>query len=258
MLFIMNLDWSHFAISEQVVEANNYLHTLAADLQVENKVIFNCASIKAGEKILPFGEGELGKNEMPKDGTLDYLRWHHQKVREALWNDIKFRSNRDVTEMVSNLKKSGHQIAAVHESTTCHLEEQLRETRLRDYFGDNVYGYDRRPRNLLGNFTLAALFATAVDAQDENYEETLVIADSPEAIEDAAPLQTRAIVGYLDPYVPGDEQTRRLKEMDGAGANYTVVGGHYVTAIPFIIKGRSEQLTKETLVGLRGMQSGPH
>lgn len=258
MLFIMNLDWSHFAISEAVVEANNYLHALAAELHVDKKVLFNCASIKAGENLLPFAEGELGKNEMPKDGTLDYLRWHHQKVREALWQDVKFRSNRDVTEMISSLKNDGHQVAAVYESATCHLEEHLCKTRLREYFGNNVYGYDRRPKRLLGNVTLASLFSTAVEDQDANYEETLVVADSPEAIEDATPLQTRAVVGYLDPHVPWDEQTQRLKEMDGAGAHFTVVGGHYVAALPLFIKGKSDELTQSTLAGLRNGQRGFH
>lgn len=258
MLIIMKLDWPHFAISERIVEANNYLHALAADLEVEKKVIFNCASIKAGERLLPFGEGQLGKNAMPKDGTLDYLRWHHQKVRDALWQDQKFRSNRDLTEMIATLKNDGHEVAAVYESATHHLEEHLCESRLREYFGNNVYGYDRRPKRLLGNVTLASLFTTAVEDQDENYEETLVVADSPEAIEDATPLQPRAVVGYIDPHVPWDEQTRRLKEMGGAGANFTVVGGHYVTAIPFFIKGKAEELTQQTLAGLKVMRNGPH
>lgn len=258
MLFVLSLDWQRFSISDQVVEANHYLKDLSSVYKVAEKVSFNSASIKAGEHLLPFANGELGKNEMPRDDTLDYLRWHHQKVREVMWEELKFRANRDLTEMLSTLKSNGHKLAAVLPSRTSNLEEMLEEARIKEYFENAVYGYDRRHKGLLGNVTLASLFATAVEGNDENYEETVMIADSPEAVSDATPLQSRAVVGYLDPYVPWEEQGVRLNEMQGAGANFAVVGGHYVTALPWYLKGKSEQIAKETLAGLRLMNHGPH
>lgn len=251
MLFIMNLDWSRFAISDVVVEGNAYLEKLAASLSVQGKISFNCASLGAGEFLLPYAEGDLGKNEMPKDDTLDYIRWHQQKVRKAMAGNMRFKSNRDLTEMLSNLKKDGHEVATVATTSTEHIEHWLKESRVRDYFDNNVYGYDRRSQEYGGNLTLSGIFATVIKARDANYEETLVVSDDAEGIADAVPLETRAVVGYLDPYVPWNEQTVRLKEMDEAGADYSVVGGHYVRALPFFLNGMSDQIAESTLNGFR-------
>ena len=239
MLFVLNLDWVRFGISEQVVEANRYMEELAANLQVDTKVIFNCASIHAGEHLLPFGEGALGKNDMPKDDTLDYLRWHHQKVREAMWGDIRFRANRDVTEMLDRLKNQGHQLVAIWESSTQALDKTLRQSRVRHYFDENIYGYAPNSSGFLSNKKLSSLFDSVVKSKNMDYDETLIVADSPEVIQDATFLPTGAIVGYLDPYVSSKEQDIRLREMRGAGAHFTVVGGHYVTALPTYLSGPS-------------------
>lgn len=244
MLFVFNLDWKRFSISDVVVEANNYLEKLCKELDAAEKVIFNCASLGAGEWVLgnkKDKETGLTKGNGLSPDTLNYLRWHHHQVNRVIRNSVPFVANRDMTEMLKALKTQGHELAVVGTTRTENIEDDLIATRTRHYFDGNVYGYDKVLPRLRGNFTLAALFATAIDEGDSNYEEALVVADTPTAIQDASPLGTRAVVGYLDPYVDWDEQTIRLKEMDDAGANYTAVGGHTVSVLPIFLACRASQ-----------------
>lgn len=250
MLFVLNLDWARFGISEQVVEANRYMEELAANLQVDTKIIFNCASIHAGEHLLPFAEGALGRNEMPKDDTLDYLRWHHQKVRETMWGDIRFRANRDLTEMLDVLKRQGHQLVAVWEAATRDLDKTLRASRVREYFDDNIHGYESRPLGGLRGAAFNTLYNSVVRAQKADYDETLIVADNTDVIQHSTFLPTGAVVGYLDPYVPSQEKDVRLKEMEAAGAHFAVVGGHYVTALPVYLAGPRTPSAKEQYLNL--------
>jgi beta-phosphoglucomutase-like phosphatase (HAD superfamily) len=249
MLFVLSLEWQRFSISEQVVVANRFMSDLTDQLGVSKKVIFNCASMGAGERLLPFAQE---KNVMPEDDSLDYIRWHHAKVLETLRADNTFMANRDFLEMLLTLRSHGHQLAAVLPSKTSALESLLEEAHARDFFEDAVYGYDRRNDDVSGNLTLAALYATAIKLADANYEDSLVVADNPTAIQDALPIHPKAVVGYLDPYIEWDVQSQRLKEMQMAGAHYTAVGGHTVTNLPWYISGRAEHQAKQTLEKIMG------
>lgn len=233
MLFMFSLEWEKFSIANVVVEANHYLEELSNDLGLSDRVIFNCASLGAGEWIT----GNKKKSALPPipSETLDYLRWHHRQVKEAIRLSTPFIANRDMTEMLKNLKGNGHELAVISATRTEKIEDALIETRTRDYFGVNVFGYDKLPSHLRGDFTLAALYKTAINSLDADIEESFVVADTPEAIQDAVPLDARAIVGYLNPYVPEKEQALRLKEMEQAGADYTTVGGNTVSVLPIFL-----------------------
>ena len=244
MLVVLSLEWQRFSIAPLVEEANNFLQSLTKNLGVSRKVVFNCASLGAGERLLPFAEAN---NAMPQDDTLDYLRWQHHQVVEALRDDTHFQANRDLLEMLQALKKQGHNLAAVLPSRTDKLEGLLELTRARDFFEDEVFGYDRLPNDLRGNYTLAALYTAAINHQATEFEDSLVVADDPVAIQDAKPIQPLAVIGYLDAYTPEAEQARRLNEMNEAGADYTAVGGYNVAAIPDHLKRRSSKLGMQVI-----------
>jgi hypothetical protein len=254
MLFMFNMDWARFDIGQQVEEGNKYLTEMTKVLGVLERIIFNCASMGAGEWVLG---SKKGSQDVPQD-TLNYLRWHHHKVLESIRSSNQFQANRDFSEMLQTLRANGHVLAAVATTKTDNIDVALKKTRTHDWFDGHVYGYDRRPDRLLGNVTLSALFATAVDALDTDYEESLVVADNPEAIIDACPLQTRAIVGYIDPYIEEMEMDRRHKEMVDAGAHFMAVGGHTVTALPYFISGQAEQVTRAQLKKIRNMGQDFH
>lgn len=249
MLFVLSLDWHRFSISEQMIEANKFMSGMTEKLGVSPRIIFNFASLGAGEKLLPFASQN---NAMPEDDTLDYLRWHHHQIVGILRQDEPFKANRDLSEMLKILKGEGHQLAAVFPSRTCQLEELLERARTRDYFEDKVYGYDRRSDDLLANFTLASLYTTAINGADTDFSDSLVVADTPEAICDAVPIHPLAVVGYIDPYVSWDKQGVRLKEMEQAGAHYTAVGGHNVTALPWYLSGRAKREAENDLARIMG------
>lgn len=246
MLFVFHLDWNHFSIADVVVEGNQFLEKMTNDLGVSERVIFNCASMGAGEWVQGNKKNKdtgLVPEGVPAD-VLSYLRWHHRQVKTAIQQSEHFVANRDMTEMLKTLRSRGHDLAVVGTTRTDAIESALKETRTRDYFDTNVFGYDKCADGLRGNFTLAALYTTAIDANDANYEDVLVVADDADAIQDAVPLQTCAIVGYLDPYVDWNEQTIRLKEMEEAGARYTAIGGHTVSALPLFLKGQADHSAK--------------
>lgn len=247
MLFMFNMDWARFDIRERVVEGNQYLERMTKELGVDNRLMFNCASMGAGEWVLGTKRG----NEPIPEDTLNYLRWHHHQVLEAIRASNEFQANRDFSEMLLTLRSNGHTLAAVGTTKTDAIDEALRRTRTREWFDGHVFGYDRRPDRLLGNVTLAALFATAVDALDTDYEEALVVADNADAIADALPLQPRAVVGYVDPYIEDRDIDSRLREMVDAGAHFTAVGGHTVTALPWYISGQAEQMARTKLDAFR-------
>jgi beta-phosphoglucomutase-like phosphatase (HAD superfamily) len=248
ILFVLSLDWPRFSISQQVSYANRSMQEKVCEAGLSKNIIFNCASLGAGERILPFRGNET---DITPD-ILDELRYEHHKIVENLRSEVHFQANRDMLEMLSNLRASGHQLAAVATSDTGKLEKLLEDTRARDFFDDSVYGYDRVSEHLKNDYTLASLFITAVMNGHVDFKETLVVADMPETIEDAVPIQPLAVVGYVDPYVPWNEQSVRIKEMEAAGANYTAVGGHTVINIPWHITGRAEQQAKVDIAKAMG------
>lgn len=254
MLFIFNMDWARFDIAKQVEEGNKHLIEMTKAMGVQERIIFNCASMGAGEWILG---SKKNSDDIPQD-ILNSLRLHHHKILESIRKSIEFQANRDFSEMLQTLRANGHVLAAVATTKTDKIDAALKKTRTHDWFDGHVYGYDRRPNRLLGNVTLSALFATAVDELDTDYEEALVVADNPEAIIDACPLQTRAVVGYIDPYIEEREIDRRHKEMVDAGAHFMAVGGHTVTALPYFISGQAEQVTREQLRNIRNMGQNLH
>lgn len=259
MLILFNLDWKQFSIADVVVEGNNYLEQLTHTLGVSERVIFNCASLGAGEWVLGNKKDkETGLSRHPEieKDTLNYLRWHHFQVNKALKQSRPYVANRDMTEMLKLLKSAGHELAVVGATRTDNIDSALKETRARHYFDTNIFGYDRCADGIRGNFTMAALYATAIVERDVSYEDTLVVSDDPEAIHDAVPLEPRAVVGYLDPYVPWAEQTIRLKEMSEAGADYALVGAHSVSALPFWLSESALQLAKEELDNIRHLGLG--
>lgn len=132
MLVIFNLDWNRFAIGQQLAEAHHYLEDMVEAVGLTGKVIFNCASMGAGEKVLHFA----AKDRKIEREALDYLRWHHHQVKTALRADEAYNANRDVSEMLHTLKRGGHKLAVVCGESTGGLESQLKDSRTLDFFED--------------------------------------------------------------------------------------------------------------------------
>ncbi len=261
MLAIFNLDWNRFSISEQVAEASIFMADLARDVGLGNRVMFNCASMGTGEHVLPFAEGELAEDV--SSDALNYLRWQHHHVREALKQDPDYRLNFETREMLSFMRKAGHVLVAVFTGATRDLEKGLEQARCRDVFEDHVIGYDRltAKRRWSEDLTSAGLYRQAGNIGRHPLYDALIVADHPEGVEDARAVKPQAVVGYINSSETDANKDRHIKDLESAGADYTLIGGHAVACLPFLFEARSTQrAAKVQLAGfLKGLSgSAPH
>lgn len=228
MLMIFNLNWPRISISEQVIAANSGMRRLAEAVGLSNNVIYDCASMGAGEKVLPFSNPQ-------QTATLDklnYLRWHHQIARKELDADPIFRLNHETREMIDTLKSWGHSLAAVWAGATEELETSLEGARCRDAFGDAVFGYDRLPQFQARDFTSMHLCREAARYSQAGMDDAIVVADTPKGVQEGAFVRPLAVVGYVSSAESEERRAQQTAELEGAGANYTLIGGNSVATLP--------------------------
>jgi beta-phosphoglucomutase-like phosphatase (HAD superfamily) len=137
--------------------------------------------------------------------------------------------------MLKTLRKGGHILAAVWADTTSKLEKSLKDTRVRDYFEDDIFGYDRRDLARSGDLSYVGLYRTVTRQEGVAPADTLVVADDPVGIEEATYIKPRAVIGYVP--TADDHQSRKLKELEAAGANYAVTSANDVAVMPWLFSG---------------------
>ena len=247
MLIIFNLSWDNFDIDARAGAATRRMNGLAAEKGAGNHVIFNLASLGAGEWVTDAVKPKK-EEERPAARTMDYLRRRHWRMLRDLNRDETVRAYRDSAEMLAILRRDGHRLAAVHTGPTGAAETQLQRARMLDYFEDAVYGYDRRPKGAW-DLTARGLYMAALRDGKTPPHEAMVVADTPEAIEDARPLKPGVVAAYLNPYQGADSIGARLKEMKASGADYAVCGGHSIANLPDHVFGRRAlQSTLDTVL----------
>jgi len=233
MLLIFNFNWNALSIDRQVSAQNKRLKELAKAEGVDQKIMFNCASMAGGEYILN-AEKDIKINQI----TLDSLRHFHHRAKAELRRDEVFAANRDIAEMLISLKRGGHILAAVWADATHKLEKTLEETRIRDYFEDDVFGYDRRDSARQSDLTYLALYRTVTKQERMMPSDTLVVADDPVGVHEATHIKPRAIIGYVSPFL--EKKAEKLQEMEMAGADYTVTNANDVAVMPWRVSGVAE------------------
>lgn len=283
MLVVFHLGWDRFNIDEKVSAATRKVNGIAKDKQAGNFMIFNLASLGAGEIIIDRKErlenarksdpdfdaklaekGVVDKDvnyQRPHTRTVDYIRRRHHRIARDLGHDEQFKAYRDATEMLTALRSRGHQLAAVFTGVSKEAQQGLKLARALDYFEDHVYGSDSLQSRREGTITLGGLLGTklipdlelrasteamltssnlyrhAMKMQKTAPIDSIIVADTPEAVEAGVTLKPMAVAGYLDPYLENKEIDRRLAEMRSAGAQYAVVGGHGISSLPDYLHG---------------------
>ena len=238
MLMIFNLGWERFSIGPAVAEANGFMEDMAKAVGVSERVIFNCASLGAGEWVL--GRGGKKKEDIPKD-TLDYLRWHHHRVLQSLYANDQFRLNREASEMFRTLHRSGHRLMAVFTGPTQVLEDGLKDFRCLEAFGDDVIGYDRLSGNRSYDTTYVGLYREACTRARTEPQETMIVADNPEGVEEGRRIKPQAVVGYVCSAERDSNKDAQIKVLEQARPDYTLIGGASVASLPFLFAARAQQ-----------------
>lgn len=133
MLVVFHLGWDRFNIDQKVAAANRKISGIARDKQADHLMIFNLASLGAGEIIIDRQERienarksdpdfdsklkALGVDdvsyERPPARAIDYIRRRHWRIARDLGHDNQFKAYRDAAEMLLTLRTRGHQLAAV-------------------------------------------------------------------------------------------------------------------------------------------------
>lgn len=259
MLVVFHLGWDRFDIDQKVAAANRKISDIARDKQAAHMMIFNLASLGAGEIIIDRQERienarkndpdfdsklkALGVDdvsyERPPARAIDYIRRRHWRIARDLGHDNQFKAYRDAAEMLLTLRTRGHQLAAVFTGASKDAQLGLKRARALDYFEDHVYGYDSLKS---GNHDLTArgVYLHAMKMQKTAPADSIIVADSAEGIEDGVSLKPMALAGYLDPYLDNAAIDLKLAEMRQAGAAYAVVGGHAISSLPDFLFGRRQ------------------
>lgn len=243
MLMIFNLDWPSISISEQVFVANRGMRRLAEAVGLCDKVIYNCGSMGACERVLPFSNPEKAATS----DELNYLRWHLKIARDELAENPIFRLNHETREMIGALKTAGHSLAAVWAGATQKLETGLEGARCRDAFGEAVFGYDRLPKSTTKDYTSVRLCREAARASQADLHDSIIVADSPEGVEEGKNVGTRAVVGYVPSAEPEAKKTHHIAELEEAGADYTLIGGYCVATLPALFTTLSDHQARQQM-----------
>lgn len=259
MLVVFHLGWDRFNIDQKASAATRKVNGIAHDKGAKHFMIFNLASLGAGEIIIdrkerlenarksdPDFDAKLAEKGIvdedvnyvrPPERTIDYIRRRHHRIARDLGNDEQFKAYRDAAEMLSALRTRGHQLAAVFTGASKEVQQGLKLARALDYFEDHVYGSDSL-HGRAGAMNTLDLYLHAMKMQKTEPVESIIVADTPAAIEQGVGLKPMAVAGYLDPYLDDKETTRRLVEMKQAGAGFAVAGGHSISSLPDFLMGR--------------------
>lgn len=250
MLVVFHLGWERFDIDQKVSAANRKINDIARDKQADHMMIFNLASLGAGEIIIDRKErleksggdgdiytGQASSYERPPERIIDYIRRRHWRIARDLGHDNQFKAYRDVAEMLAALRKRGHQLAAVFTGASKDAELGLKRARALDYFEEHVYGYDSLKTGT-NDLTARGVYLHAMKMQKTAPADSIIVADSAEAIEDGVSLKPMALAGYLDPYLDNAQIDQKLAEMRQAGAAYAIVGGHGISSLPDVLASR--------------------
>lgn len=256
VLVVFHLDWDRFDIDQEVSDANRRINDIARDKQAGHMMIFNLASLGAGEYIIDRrqrmesacknasaqdgsavaqGADDVSR-ERPSERTVDYIRRRHWRIARDLGHDNRFKAYRDAAEMLAALRTRGHQLAAVFTGESKAAEQNLKRARTLDYFEDRVYGYDSLKSNDT-DLTARGVYLHAMRMQKTVPADSIIVADTAEAIEDGASLKPLVLAGYLDPYLDDAKTDQKLAEIRQAGADYAVVGGHGISSLPDVLLG---------------------
>jgi len=264
-----------------VSAANQMLSGIAKSKKIDHFVIFNAASLSAGETIInsperlkrareadpDFDQKALEKglskedldqlSTAPDERTMDYIRRRHWRIVRDLSRSDDFKAYRDSAEMLANLKRQQHQLAVVHTGPTRDLEQDLKRSRALDYFEDAVFGYDRLPKTE-SDLTYCGLYKEVMRNQKTAPQDSIIITDTPEGVEDAQPVRPRVIAAYLTLHKDKTRVTDRLKEMSEAGADYAFSAGYHVANLPENLFGRRALTsTMDKVLGRLNGPSGP-
>ena len=272
MLVVFNLGWERFDIDRKVSAGNHRLHNVVAEKNAGHFIIFNLASLGAGERIIDRKERRENARQkdpdfdtkvaamrlvpeekdrpmeegVPNQKTIDFLRHYHAQVASPLRSDEKFKAYRDAAEMLAKLKAHGHDLAVAFTGASKEAEQKLKLARTLDYFGDKVYGRDSLEHDK-DDLTSRAIYRHAMWKSRAEPDESIIVSDSADGICDGKAVRPLALIGYVDPYLAEDEIDIRIREMREAGAHFAVVGGNHVSSIPdFILSNRGLRNFRES------------
>lgn len=264
MLVVFNLGWERFDIDSKVSLGNQRLNGVAAEKKAGHFIIFNLASLGAGERIIdrkerrenarkkdpdfdrkiaamrlvPKEKDRPMEEGAPDQKTVDFLRHYHAQIAKPLHRDENFKAYRDAAEMLARLKARGHDLAVAFTGASKEVEQKLKLARTLDYFGDKVYGHDSLEMDK-HDLTSCAVYRHAMWKSRAEPNESIIVSDSADGICEGKAVKPLALIGYVDPYLAEDAIDVRIREMREAGAHFAVVGGNYVSTIPdFILSNR--------------------
>lgn len=226
---IFNLDWKRFDIESQVSAANARMAELTEKANLTNYMIFNLASVHAGEWITSF-DPDVGN---VSNRTVNFLRRMHYRVKRSLDKDKSYRANRDALEMLDKLKSRGHNLSAVWSEETKTLEESLKRSRSLDYFGDEVLGGDSVSAQR--GVSMKEMYHAAIARQKASPHDVIIVADNPWGISEAKAIQPFAVFGYVNLGQKWNAIAHHMKELEKAGADFAIAGGHTVSIMPDLL-----------------------
>lgn len=239
MNIVLLLDWQRFNISSQVSSANARMGEMTKMLGLGDMMVFNIASMGAGELMTRFAWIKKGEEESPEQrktsgAVLDTIRRFHWRVKTEFQNHQVVRTNHETREMIIGLRKGGHGLKVVWDGAAEGIARDLIDARALDYFEEQI-GPELDYRQAEELQTLDGRLGQAINDPSK----TLIVADSGEMVERAKKAHVRAVVGYVPSAQQFDEKGRQLKELTGAGADFAVIGGSTVGCIPGRLETRS-------------------
>ncbi|MDD3021841.1 MAG: hypothetical protein PHX61_12810 [Alphaproteobacteria bacterium] len=253
MRVVLLLDWSRVNIAQQVSKANHRMDEMTREVGLAKKVVFNLASLGAGEWMTDMAwlpNEEPDEQKKLNQSKLDMLRRFHWRVKQQFEDDIKVRENRETREMVSGLKQRGHTLTIVWPAPDEILDTvvKLKDARALDFFEQQLN--DVIDGRAVGHHegALDRRLGMAIT----NPRETIIVSDFPEGVESAKKLRECAVVGYVPSNQDFDQKGLQLKALASAGADYALIGGYTVSAVPDMLARK--QIMKKIMAGV----SGPH
>lgn len=253
MLVLFNLEWKDFDIDHKVERASKSLATLINAMGAGHYVHYDLTSLGAGEKI--FWKSTPPEKRISSE-ALNLIREQHADILRDLDGDSHYRDYRDTAQTLRYLRANRHTLAAVFEGDAAECDELLRRARLREYFGEQVYGLDsfQRMRPGLAQLYNQVIDKNRVDPDDaaiyRNYDNFAIIVDhTVEGVRTGRVLGTPALA-YISKACPDSEIAERGERMVQAGAFYVATTMQDVIT-PFL--GRADIYSKlPTYVTLPG------
>ena len=251
MKIILLLDWARVNIVQQVSKANERMAEMSREVGLSQKVVFNLASLGAGEWMtgmawLPDRESEEQKKL--NQTKMDMLRRFHWRVKQEFESDMTVRENRETREMVSGLKTRGHSISVVcpDPEGISDTVEKLENARALEFFEQQLN--DAIDGRGVGPFE--GVLERRLGMAMTNPRDTIIVSDFPEGVESAKKLHACTVIGYIPSNQQFDQKGLHLKALTSAGADYALIGGYTVSAVPDMME-RKRMMTK-IMAGISG------